>query len=215
MAAVLRGYDDIQDAAGNSILGGGGGSGSGPVLLREVAAASQAEVEFIHGQNGVVLDDTYFEYVLKMRRIKPGHDNMQVDLEVGDSGGYKTADYATLEVQVNHFNGPQRNTSESTDAVKLTGVSAGFGIDSGDSANNHNWNVTIPPLSLTGVYKNLSYERWGSYGGDSNMRGYGGGVWDGGSGALDRFKVKARQDGSATASSFEGGVFQLWGIPAS
>jgi hypothetical protein len=61
------------------------GFGSSMVFIKKLTASSSATLSFVDGSDGVVLDDTYKEYVFTFKDIHPATDNTQFAFQV-DTG---------------------------------------------------------------------------------------------------------------------------------
>ena len=61
------------------------GFGSSMVFIKKLTASASATLSFVDGTDGVVLDDTYKEYVFTFNNIHPATDNTQFAFQV-DTG---------------------------------------------------------------------------------------------------------------------------------
>ena len=69
------------------------GFGGNMVFIKKLTASSSATLSFVDGSDGVVLDDTYKEYVFTFKNIHPATDNVAFSFQgnaVGGSGYNET-----------------------------------------------------------------------------------------------------------------------------
>ena len=57
------------------------------VFIKKLTASSSATLSFVDGSNGVVLDDTYKEYLFTFKNIHPATDNAQLSFNFSTDGG--------------------------------------------------------------------------------------------------------------------------------
>ena len=61
--------------------------GANMVLIKKLTASSSATLSFVDGASGVVLDDTYKEYVFTFNNIHPATDNADFTFNMSTDGG--------------------------------------------------------------------------------------------------------------------------------
>ena len=84
---------------GSTIFDNGAMSAGGSmVFIKKLTASSSATLSFVHGASGVVLDNTYKEYLFTFNNIHPEEDNRNFGFTVSiDSGSnYNIAKTTTL-----------------------------------------------------------------------------------------------------------------------
>jgi len=57
------------------------------IFIKKLTASSSATLSFVDGSNGVVLDDTYKEYVFTFKNIHPATDNVNFQFNMSTDGG--------------------------------------------------------------------------------------------------------------------------------
>ena len=63
------------------------GFGGSMVFIKKLTASSSATLSFVDGTDGVVLDDTYKEYVFTFKNIHPATDNIRFAFQGSTDGG--------------------------------------------------------------------------------------------------------------------------------
>ena len=63
------------------------GFGGSMTFIKKLTASSSATLSFVDGTDGVVLDDTYKEYVFTFKNIHPQNDNGMFSFNVSTDGG--------------------------------------------------------------------------------------------------------------------------------
>ena len=56
-------------------------------LIKSITASASANISFVHGTDGVVLDGTYLSYVFKFINIHPATDNVGFQFNMSTDGG--------------------------------------------------------------------------------------------------------------------------------
>ena len=80
--ALISNATTIFDAG--SMASGFGGS---MVFIKKLTASSSATLSFVDGTDGVVLDDTYKEYVFTLNNIHPATDAVNTTFQCSTDGG--------------------------------------------------------------------------------------------------------------------------------
>ena len=57
------------------------------VFIKKLTASASATLSFVHGTDGVVLDDTYKEYVFTFNNIHPASDAVEFHFNISTDGG--------------------------------------------------------------------------------------------------------------------------------
>ena len=57
------------------------------VFIKKLTASASATLSFVHGTDGVVLDDTYKEYMFTFKDIHPATDNVQFTFNLSTDSG--------------------------------------------------------------------------------------------------------------------------------
>ena len=112
------------------------------VFIKKLTASSSATLSFVDGASGVVLDDTYKEYLFTFKNIHPETDTANFTVGFRDGG----TDY---------------------DAVKTTTYFRAYHSEAGSSAFGYK---TDQDLAQSTSYQNLCYSLDGSS--DGNTAGY-------------------------------------------
>jgi len=60
---------------------------SSMILIKKLTASSSATLSFVDGSNGVVLDDTYKEYLFTFNNIHPENDDVSFAFNMSTDGG--------------------------------------------------------------------------------------------------------------------------------
>jgi hypothetical protein len=63
------------------------GFGGNMVFIKKLTASSSATLSFVNGTDGVVLDDTYKEYMFTFNNIHPATDNAEFTFQGSTDGG--------------------------------------------------------------------------------------------------------------------------------
>ena len=67
------------------------------VFIKKLTASGSSTLSFVDGSNGVVLDDTYKEYVFTFKNIHPATDNVNFQFNMSTDGG---SNYNVLKQQL-------------------------------------------------------------------------------------------------------------------
>jgi hypothetical protein len=65
----------------------GSGFGGSLVFIKKLTASSSATLSFVDGSSGVVLDDTYKEYLFTFKNIHPGNNSPEFQFQTSTNGG--------------------------------------------------------------------------------------------------------------------------------
>tara|TARA_B100001250_G_scaffold407055_1_gene427157 strand:- start:283 stop:1002 length:720 start_codon:yes stop_codon:yes gene_type:complete len=143
--------------------------GSSMVLIAKVTASASASIEFKHGVGGVVMDNTYGNYIFQMTQILPASDNKHFYCNTMRGNTVST----TCRTIMNRI-ATDKYTTGSTNVAPAanydtTGLFACDNVtnDTGHKLLGVSGTITIPNPSATNVYKAGSgqfvYVRDGDY----------------------------------------------------
>ncbi len=95
-------------------------------FIKKLTASSSATLSFVDGSNGVVLDDTYKEYVFTFKNIHPATDNthLQMNFSTDSGSNYNIAKTSTHFFAQHNESGADSTLSYNTsgDLAQGTGV---------------------------------------------------------------------------------------------
>ena len=63
------------------------GFGGAMTFIKKLTASSSSTLSFVDGASGVVLDNTYKEYLFTFKDIHPGTDNKRLQFNLSIDGG--------------------------------------------------------------------------------------------------------------------------------
>lgn len=108
----------------------------GMKLLKTQVAASVAQIDFVHGVSGVVMDDTYDSYLLDISSAKPATDDVEGWLRIGTGAGptYQTTGYNMALEGINTGGGFNANfTAQSSIRMGASSVGQATGNATGEN----------------------------------------------------------------------------------
>jgi len=113
------------------------GFGGSMVFIKKLTASSSATLSFVDGSDGVVLDDTYKEYVFTFKNIHPQTDAVQFEFNLSTDAGsnYNVAKTTTL-FRAGHYENDSSTAfsySTSGDLAQGTGFQR---LEEGNSMGN-------------------------------------------------------------------------------
>ena len=85
--------------------------GGSMVFIKKLTASSSATVSFVDGSGGVVLDDTYKEYLFTFNNIHPSADNVKFQFQTSTDSGSNYGVTATSTSFRGKHNEPGGSTS--------------------------------------------------------------------------------------------------------
>ena len=105
----------------------GSGFGGSMVFIKKLTASSSATLSFVDGSDGVVLDDTYKEYMFTFNNIHPASDQVDFMFNFSTDGGsnYNVAKTSTQIIAYNHEGGAGQGLQYST----VQDIAQGTGFD--------------------------------------------------------------------------------------
>ena len=94
------------------------------VLIKKLTASSSATLSFVDGSDGVVLDDTYKEYVFTFNNMHPSIDNSAFQFNLSTDGGsnYNVAKTTTYFFALHKEDGTLNNFTYSAGADLAQGT---------------------------------------------------------------------------------------------
>ena len=131
------------------------GFGGSMTFIKKLTASASATLSFVDGTDGVVLDDTYKEYVFTFNNMHPATNNVGFSVNFRDGGTSYDATKTTTAFRAYHAENNEgaaleyetgRDLAQSTSAQKLT-TSTGNDNDKSVSGTLHLFN----PSSTTFV----------------------------------------------------------------
>ena len=102
--AILSNAVEIADAGSFSVNLGS------MVLIKTLTASSSSTLSFVHGSNGVVLDNTYPAYKFVFINIHPSGAGSEFQVGFRDGGTDYDATKTTTVFYAYHFEGDQATT---------------------------------------------------------------------------------------------------------
>ena len=96
-------------------------------FIKKLTASSSATLSFVDGSDGVVLDDTYKEYMFTFNNIHPASDQVDFMFNFSTDGGsnYNVAKTSTQIIAYNHEGGAGQGLQYST----VQDIAQGTGFD--------------------------------------------------------------------------------------
>ena len=157
------------------------GFGGGMTFIKKLTASSSANLSFVDGSSGVVLDSTFKEYLFTFKNIHPATDNVAFTFNVSiDSGSNYNVEKTTTAFHA--FMGGYGNEAiayyAAADLAEGTGTQmfSGFGISNENSSGLSATMSLFNPSSATFVkHFNLrcsSLSNGESYASDTFIGGY-------------------------------------------
>ena len=157
------------------------GFGGSMVFIKKLTASSSATLSFVDGSDGVVLDDTYKEYVFTFNNIHPSTDGAGLTLNLSiDSGSNYNVTKTTTFFRARHSEagvGTELTYVASHDVAQSTGTARmceniGNANDETGSGNLFLFNPSSTTfvkhfMSVWSTYNSNDYAR------QENMAGYG------------------------------------------
>ena len=103
------------------------GFGGSMTFIKKLTASSSATLSFVDGSDGVVLDDTYKEYMFTFNNIHPASDQVDFMFNFSTDGGsnYNVAKTSTQIIAYNHEGGAGQGLQYST----VQDIAQGTGFD--------------------------------------------------------------------------------------
>jgi len=158
------------------------GFGGSMTFIKKLTASSSATLSFVDGSDGVVLDDTYKEYLFTFKDIHPQNDNVDLQFNMStDSGSnYNVTKTSTFFRAYNNEPGTVSaiNYETSSDLAQGTGFQ-GFNKSELGNDNDQSCVGTLHlfnPSSTTFVkhfIANINTYHSGDYSANSYIAGYG------------------------------------------
>ena len=177
-------------------------------FIKKLTASSSATLSFVDGTDGVVLDDTYKEYVFTFKNIHPANDNVFLGHQADVSGGSSYAQTCTntmFYTRHGESDSPaDLNYYASDDQAQGTGINKMVQLGNGNDECGSGYLHIFNPSSTTFV-KHFISDMSGYHPSDQNMRIFNAGYYNTTS-ALDRFQFKM------SSGNIDAGDICLYGI---
>jgi len=179
------------------------------VFIKKLTASSSATLSFVHGTDGVVLDDTYKEYYFTFNNIHPATDNAELQFQgnIAGGSGYNETITSTffLAQHAEDDSYASLEYSAGRDLAQGTGfqtLSVGVGND-----NDHNVGGTLHlfNLSSTTFVKNFIGTTQSSQGSNYSVNSFSAGYFNTTS-AIDEIQFKFN------SGNIDAGDICLYGI---
>lgn len=199
MTTVLKGYDDVQDATGTTILGGGG-EGSGMVLIEEQTPSAASEASFTTG-----IDSDHDVYLVEIIGLTVSDDDVELRVELQSGASFQTTGY--IARAVSEFTGATSDPLNSvTTYIPLTADAANHGIGNaaGESAN---FRLFLYNPASTSTYAMVEGSGLHLNPGTNALWARFWGTWTGGTGAVTGIRIFPA---TGTISAV---AIRLWGLP--
>ena len=158
------------------------GFGGSMVFIKKLTASGSSTLSFVDGTDGVVLDNTYKEYVFTYNNIHPQTDNAQFNINFSaDSGSNYNVQKTNTIVLSQHGESTETSVGifykDTLDLANGTGnlmINVDSGSDNDQSTSGH---ITVFNPSSTTFAKhfisNNNYAQSGNYSIQSFVAGYG------------------------------------------
>jgi hypothetical protein len=152
-------------------------------LIKSITASASANISFVHGTDGVVLDGTYLSYVFKFIDIHPATDavHFQFNMSTDSGSNYNVTKTSTAFVAFHNeadtetglvYDAPS-DLAQSTSYQRLD-VGGAVGNDADQTISG--LLTLFSPSSTTFVkhfISNLNFSDYGNYANNSFIAGYG------------------------------------------
>jgi hypothetical protein len=158
------------------------GFGGSMVFIKKLTASSSANLSFVHGASGVVLDSTYKEYLFTYNNIHPQTNNAQFNINFSaDSGSNYNVQKTNTIFLSQHGESTETSVGifykDTLDLANGTG-NLMINVDSGSDADQSTsgYITVFNPSSTTFVkhfISNNNYSQSGDYSIQSFVAGYG------------------------------------------
>ena len=152
-------------------------------LIKSITASASANISFVDGTDGVVLDGTYLSYVFKFIDIHPATDAVHFQFNMSTDGGSSYNVTKTTTAFVAFHNEADTETGLVYDAPSDLAQSTSYQrLDVGGAVGNDadqtiSGSLTLfSPSSTTFVkhfISNLNFSDYGNYANNSFIAGYG------------------------------------------
>ena len=143
------------------------------IFIKKLTASSSATLSFVDGSDGVVLDDTYKEYVFMWKDIHPETDNISFQLNFRDGGTDYDAVKTTTYFRTYHNeddSGSSLSYRSAEDLAQSTGFQTIADANSNDSDHSHAGYLKLFNPSSTTFVKHFILESHQSFANNSAHR---------------------------------------------
>jgi hypothetical protein len=150
-------------------------------FIKKLTASSSATLSFVDGSDGVVLDDTYKEYMFTFKNIHPANDNGMFSFNVSIDGGsnYNVAKTTTAFDAFNAEAGNDqglRYDGDNNDLAQGTGFQElNYSLGNGNDSNLNGTLKLFNPSSTTFVkhfMASVNYQYFNTYSIQNHTAGY-------------------------------------------
>jgi len=147
------------------------------IFIKKLTASSSATLSFVDGSNGVVLDDTYKEYLFTFKNIHPETDGQQFKFQTSTNGGssYGTTITSTYFIAYHNENGSEQSLTYITgsDQAQTTNFMVlGSGDNQSDSGIGGTMNLFNPSSTFVKHFMARTINDPSSYAQDEHTAGY-------------------------------------------
>jgi len=159
------------------------GFGGSMTLIKKLTASSSGTLSFVNGASGVVLDDTYKEYLFTLKNIHPaGDQDFQFNFSIDTGSNYNVAKTSTVFVSYNAEADNDRaiEYSPGQDLANGTGfqnIGSGYGAVGGDNDQNLSGTMSLFNPSSTTFVKHfiarVNISNQINFSADNSIAGYG------------------------------------------
>ena len=142
-------------------------------FIKKLTASSSATLSFVDGSDGVVLDDTYKEYLFTFKDIHPETDNISFQLNFRDGGTDYDAVKTTTYFRTYHNeddSGTTLSYRSAEDLAQSTGFQTISDANSNDSDHSHAGYLKLFNPSSTTFVKHFMLESHQSFANNSAHR---------------------------------------------
>jgi len=146
---------------------------SSMIFIKKLTASSSATLSFVDGASGVVLDDTYKEYIFMWKDIHPQTDNISFQLNFRDGGTDYDATKTTTYFRTYHNeddSGSSLSYRSAEDLAQSTGFQTIADANSNDDDHSHAGYLKLFNPSSTTFVKNFMLESHQSFANNSAHR---------------------------------------------
>jgi len=178
------------------------------IFIKKLTASSSATLSFVDGASGVVLDDTYKEYIFMWKDIHPQTDNISFQLNFRDGGTDYDATKTTTYFRTYHNeddSGSSLSYRSAEDLAQSTGFQTIADANSNDDDHSHAGYLKLFNPSSTTFVKHFMLESHQSFANNSAHRTFVAGYCNT-TNVIDGVQFKM------SSGNIDSGVIKLYGI---
>ena len=130
------------------------------VLIKSITASNDAQVQFINGSSGVVIDSTYKQYIIKAYNITSSA-NGETYFAFRESGSFQNTNYARIYFRLNRTSGADGTAHSSS----WTDGTAGIRLEhnyTGQSPKATNYEIIINNPDHSTLLTSCMFHTWGA-----------------------------------------------------